>query len=251
MFNIKKLELNRKIAKNFIQNSPFYQFVQADILDRLNPIKKVFKEILVIKPLIEEVLVLSLQELYPGHHLTIVNSAENIDYSADKFDLIIFPFGLHWVGDVQAFLVTIHRVLHQNGIFICNFPAAGSLMQLRRTLIELESEYSMTHAAHISPFIQFEQMSPLLQHAGFAENIIDMEMLELEYQSPLSLMIALKNAGESNVLTNGIAYSITKKMYQALRQNNQNLFTDKINLITFLSSPLKNSIKLKTEHFYG
>ena len=249
MFDIKKLELNRTKAKDFIQTSPFHQFIQTDILDRLEPIEKNFKEILIINPIIEEMLILHLRKLSPEHNLTISGADQNIDYPADKFDLIIFPFGLHWVNNLQAFLVKIHQILHRNGIFICNFPGGGSLMQLRRTLVEVESAYSISHAPHISPFIQFEQVSPLLQHAGFAENIIDMESVELEYESPLSLMLALKNAAESNVLTDGVSYSITKKMYQALKQTTHNLFTDRINLITFLSSPSKNSIKLKSGYY--
>ena len=91
---------------------------------------------------------------------------------------------------------------------------------------------------------------PLLQQAGFAENIIDMETLELEHDSALDLMKMLQNIGESNALQCSISYSINKKMYEELKQPAEKLFTDQINLITFVSTPTKSSIKLKSKYFH-
>ena len=248
MFDFKKLEQNRKKSRNAIQNSPFYQFIHNDIIDRLEPIDKVFNDILIINPVIENILTLPLKEKFPHHNLTI--SEIHAEFPAGKFDLIIFPMGLHWVSNIQDFLYKLRTSLQKNGILICNFPGGGSLKQLRYKLMELESVNNRVHVPHISPFIQFEQTTPLLQQAGFAENIIDMEPLELEYNSPLALMKALQSVGESNALECKISYSITKKMYKALQQQNDTMFQDQINLITLVSSPAKNSIQLKSEHFH-
>ena len=249
MFDLKKLELHRKKSKNTIQNSPFYQFIHNDIIDRLEPIDRVFNDILIINPPIENMLKLLLKAKFPHNNLTIAKV--HTDFPADKFDLIIFPMGLHWIGNIQDFLYKLRTSLQKNGILICNFPGGGSLKQLRYKLMELESANNRAHVPHISPFIQFKQITFLLQQAGFAENIIDMEPLELEYNSPLALMKALQSVGESNALECGTSYSITKKMYKTLEQQNDTMFQDQINLITFVSSPAKSSIQLKSEHFHG
>ena len=249
MFDLKKLELHRKKSKNTIQNSPFYQFIHNDIIDRLKPIDKAFNEILIISPVIENMLKLPLKAKFPHHNLTIAEV--HTDCPANKFDLIIFPMGLHWISDIQDFLYKLRTSLQKNGILICNFPGGGSLKQLRYKLVELESANNRAHVPHISPFIQFKQITFLLQQAGFAENIIDMEPLKLEYDSPLALMKALQSVGESNALECGTSYSITKKMYKTLAQQNDTMFQDQINLITFVSSPAKSSIQLKSEHFHG
>lgn len=249
MFDTQRVAFNRKKQIVNSYNSPFHQFIYTDLIDRLEPIEKDIKKTLVIAPIMDEILKNRLVEKFPNNKVSLI-TAENItDQYQKDFDLIIFPLGLHWINYVQGFLNKIIKALDSNGIFICNFPGTGSLKQLRYILMELETNYAKTHTPHISPFIQFEQVPPLLQQAGFAENIIDMEAIELKYDSPLSLMKALKCAGESNALECGIYYSITKKMYQNLTIPNVESFTDHINLITFLSSPTKQSIKLKSTHF--
>ncbi len=249
MFDLKKLTTKKEKSKLQIQNSSFFKFVTQDLIDRMQPIDRDFKEILILKPPIENLLIKLLNKKYPNHNLTVANTYTKL--AANKFDLIIFPMGLHWVSDIQNFLSIIHQSLKQDGLLISNFPGGGSLNKLRYKLIELESTNAKAHTPHISPFIQFEQVVPLLQQAGFIENIIDMEKLELEHDSPLTLMKALQNIGESNSLQSGISYSITKKIYQELAKSDEKFFTDQINLITFISSPTKNSLKLRSEHFCG
>lgn len=242
MFDQERLEQNRIKSVNAVHESHFHQFIHEDLMDRLEPIDKKFQEILLIDPPIKHIIIDQLTECKPH----IISTSQIAEQEPHKYDLIIFPFGFHWLSDVQEFLSSAYKILKPDGMFICNFPAGGSLNNLRRRLLELETSHTQTHAPHISPFIQFEHVTPLLQQAGFTENIIDMEQLELEYDSPLALMHAIKNTGEANALASTPSYSINHDMYKEL-QNNSAPFTDHINLVTFLSSPTKNSIKLKSE----
>ena len=247
MFDLEKLEKNREKSINVIQASSFHKFIHEDIIDRLDPLDKTFDEILIIKPAIEEIIT---------EHLEVVSKNSNIQYITNldialpkkKFDLIIFPLGFHWINDVKSFLDQIKLILKDNGIFICSFPGGGSLRNLRRKLIELEISNKVAHTAHISPFIQLEHITPLLGQSGFVETIIDMEPLELEHNSALDLMKAIKNHGEANILKASAGYSITKKMYQDLKNTEEETFSDYINLITFIAAPKKNTIKLKPGH---
>ena len=244
MFDLEKLEKNRNKSINIIQASSFYKFIHEDIVDRLEPLDKTFDEILILKPAIEEIITEQLESISKHSNIQYISTIDK-ELPKDKFDLIIFPLGFHWVSDVKSFLNRIKLILKDNGIFICSFPGGGSLRNLRRKLIELEISHKSTHTAHIAPFIQFEHITPLLQQSGFIENIIDIEALELEYNSPLALMKAIKNHGEGNILKPGARYSINKKMYFDLQKINKEPFSDYINLITFIAAPKKNTIKLK------
>jgi NADH dehydrogenase [ubiquinone] 1 alpha subcomplex assembly factor 5 len=249
MFNTGRIEHNRTKSENILDESPFHKFICADMLDRLAPINCDFNKILLINPILKNFFVKTLAKKYPEYKLTITEQLKQLDDVKQKFDLIIFPFGLHWVSNVQTFLKQTYDMLEPSGIFICNFSGGGTLSMLRRKLIDLESKTSGVHVPHISPFIQFEQMTPLLGQAGFAENVIDIELIELEYENPLSLMKALKLAGESNSIENGVFYSITKNMYQELAALEDQPFIDQVNLISFISSKTKRNIKLLKEHF--
>jgi SAM-dependent methyltransferase len=198
--------------------------------------------------MLENIFRIQLKKKYKNCDI-IASDFNNIKMQNDKFDLVIFPLGLQWVMDVERFLKLIYQHMLPNGLFICNFAGGGTLSNLRRKLVELEEEFTGKHSPHISPFIQFEHLTPLLQQAGFAENIIDMETIELEYESALALMLALKKAGEGNALQNKINYSITKAMHQSLAKKQPDGFLDLVNLITFISSPNKGGITLHKEPF--
>ena len=247
MFDLEKLEKNRKKSINVIQASSFHKFIHEDIIDRLDPLDKTFDEILIIEPAIEEIITEHLEVVSKNLNIQYISNLD-IDLPKKKFDLIIFPLGFHWINDVKSFLDQIKLILKDNGIFICSFPGGGSLQNLRRKLIELEISNKVAHTAHIPPFIQFEHITPLLGQSGFIETIIDIEPLELEHNSALDLMKAIKNHGEANILKASAGYSITKKMYQDLKNMTEETFSDHINLITFIAAPKKNTIKLKPGH---
>jgi ubiquinone/menaquinone biosynthesis C-methylase UbiE len=160
------------------------------------------------------------------------------------FDLIVFSFGLHWINDVPNFLIKIKDLLNPEGIFIANFVGSNSLKSLRSQLIGVETQFSYPHSPHISPFIHFNHITPLLQQSGFKEIIVDYEDIELEYKSPFALMKEIQNIGESNSLIKTANYSISRAMLASLR-NAPAPFYDKINLISFIASRNKNSLRLK------
>ncbi|MBA2629154.1 MAG: methyltransferase domain-containing protein, partial [Rickettsiaceae bacterium] len=160
MFDQHTVERNRNNSRKILHQSAFHKFICEDLLDRLEPIDHKFNNILLIYPVLSQLFVQSLNIKYPDHKLTIIESAEQIGSIEQNFDLIIFPFGMHWISNIQSFLKQICEILEPHGIFICNFPGGGTLYNLRRKLVELESETSGLHIPHISPFIQFEHMTP-------------------------------------------------------------------------------------------
>lgn len=163
------------------------------------------------------------------------------------FDLISFSLGLHKINDVQGFLQQINYLLADNGIFIGNFIGGESLKGLRFKMFEAEEQAGTPHHPHISPFIHFDQVAMLLQSAGFAEVIVDYENIDLEFANPLKLMQRIKQAGEANALLGRANYSLPKKVYCHL-SNNSEKFTDRLQLISFIASKSKNTIKLKSSN---
>jgi len=244
MFDTKLINKNKAKSVDNIRNSDFYQFIYSDLKERLEPIDKNYQEVLLVG--FSDYHILDLDNF---QHLNSVNPYQLDLIEKKSIDLILFPFGLHWIGNVQKFLAEIKLILKEDGVFICNFPGMGTLNFLRKALFLAEESVNGAHFPHILPFIRFDDMTPLLQQAGFAENIIDCETINLEYDSPIFLMKDLKNFGESNAISNRTNYSITKSMYKSLENYNNSSFSDQVNLITLMSSPTKNSIKLKTKYF--
>lgn len=248
MFDLKRLKLNKLKTFYSIESSKLHSFIIEDIIDRLEPIDKFYNNILIINNN-SELLPSKLQDKFPSANIFCRQYPDDFEASKQIFDLIIFLWGMHWITDVQQLLATTKKLLEPSGILVCNFAGGGSLQKLRRLLLQLEMDHLLAHTPRLSPLIQFEHVTPLLQQAGFIENIIDMESLQLEYKSPLELMRTIKNAGESNVLLNTSGYSITKAMYRSLASMQNENFVDHLNIITFLSSNTRKSVKLKAEYF--
>lgn len=268
MFDQALITKNKNRSALHVKNSDFFRFVRADLIDRLGPIDRVYEDVLWIG---------QDDHRHPEHDSgsrekgATPHEILNRVLDDGRFDLICFPFGLQWIDDVQKFLRRVRAALKDGGIFICNFPGAGSLAHLRKMLFLAEEFCNQPHSPHISPFIKFDDLASLLQQAGFAENIMDYEHLFLEYDSPIALMKELKKVGESNALVSRSHYSITKSMYKFLSnchpreggdpENNKKLdshdscgndsrpFQDQVNLITLISCQTKHSIKLKSEYF--
>lgn len=246
MFDRKRLFNN--IEKNLanILDSEFLNFVKADIIDRLDPIEKKCERVIVIRDH-ENYISNRISDRFMVKEIINIDDEELIAKCEGKYDMIVFPFGLHWTNKVQEFLASCALKLKDDGLLICNFCGAGTLNSLKKTFYDLEEENSAPHAAHIIPMIKFDQVTPLLQQAGFIENIIDMEKLDLEFDSPMAMMKAIKNTAQSNILSQNSGYSINRKMYDQLQQNSKGKYIDNVNLVTFLAAKNKNTISIRPE----
>ena len=244
IFDYEKVRFNHERAVDNIKKSIFLQEAAQDIIDRLKILDKNFSNILDIECRDFGLSNLLVQAYKPA--IIEVISAFEVEesvFSAGKFDLVTFSLGLHWINDVQKFLSNIKRILKPDGIFIGNFVGGDSLKNIRKKFIEAEIEGKKPHFQHVSPFIHFDHVTPLFQHAGFVEVIIDYENIQLTFDSPLDFIRVLKNIGESGATNNQICRYIPKDVY-AFLQSSAGDFVEHINVISFIASPNKNSIKL-------
>ncbi|WPY00411.1 BioC superfamily methyltransferase domain-containing protein [Candidatus Trichorickettsia mobilis] len=256
LFNRQKLRNNRNKAANTINNCPLAKYAADNIVENLQMLDRNFVNILDIGCR-NGYLSLALLNKYNNATLIATDiSAEMIDkvectiklladeeeleFVENNFDLITFSLGLHWINNVPRFLNNIHNWLTTDGIFIANFIGGKSFKNLRRCLIEIETATNYFHSQHIPPFINFDHMVPLLQQANFQDIIVDVEEIDLEYDSAFALMKALKMAGESNIMMNMPNYSISKKMLTILKT--EKTFNDQINMINFIVSKTRGVI---------
>jgi len=260
IFDRSKLKNNRNKALAGINNSLFIKNAADDVIDRLKMINNNFCNILEISAKCgyltkllgstyqnnAEITTTDMSSLLLDsfeHDDKLLIDEEQLEFPENSFDLIVYSLGLHFINDVQGFLLNIRKFLKPDGIFIGNFVGGNSLQNLRKFLIELEIASGSKHFPHISPFIHFDHVPILLSQAGFSEVIVDYEHIELKFDNPLMLMREIKNIGESNSLINSNNYAISKKMFSLL-QNYKEEFEDSVTLISFIASPIKNSIKL-------
>ena len=184
------------------------------LLDRLGDIRREFRRVLVLgapQGLVETALAgrfgierLVAADAAPamlaGPGLRVVADAEALPFAADRFDLVLSPMILHWVNDLPGTLVQLRACLAPDGLLMLAMPGGETLTELRQCLTRAELECEGGASPRVSPFADVRDAGSLLQRAGFALPVVDVDRITVSYADPLRLLRDLGRMGEGNAL---------------------------------------------------
>jgi len=117
-----------------------------------------------------------------------------------RVDLFISILCLHAVDDLPGALAQIRRTLRPDGLFIGVLFSGETLALQRRAVVEAEAAARGGAAPRFFPFADLRDLGGLLQRAGFALPVADVDRIEVEYASPKRLVEDLRGMGETNAL---------------------------------------------------
>lgn len=123
-----------------------------------------------------------------------------LDRPPGSTDLIVSLLGLHWADDLPGALAQIRRALRPDGLFLGAIFGAGTLSELRQVLTDAELEVRGGAQARVSPFADGYDGAALLQRAGFALPVVDVDTVVVRYSDAFALMRDLRAMGETNAL---------------------------------------------------
>lgn len=136
------------------------------------------------------------QQLRTAGLMAVCADEDALPFAPSSFDLVTSTLALHWVNDLPGALVQIRNVLKPDGLFLSCLYGGGTLAELRASLIEAESELTGGVSPRLSPLPSLQDMAGLLQRAGFALPVADVERVSVRYKNPLDLLRDLKGMGE-------------------------------------------------------
>ncbi len=125
---------------------------------------------------------------------------EVLDLPRRGYDLIVSIFDLDVVDDVPGFLARARAHLRGDGLFLAAAIGGDSLTELREAFLTADAQLSGGAFLRVAPFIPLSAAAGLLQRAGLALPVSDVETHTVRYEAPLSLMRELKALGASNPL---------------------------------------------------
>lgn len=117
-----------------------------------------------------------------------------------SLDLAVSLMGLHEANDLPGILVQVRRALRPDGLFVAAFPGAGTLTELRESLLASETELSGGASPRVMPFTDVRDAGALLQRAGFALPVADIDTVTVRYDTMFALMRDLRAMGSTNAL---------------------------------------------------
>jgi SAM-dependent methyltransferase len=130
----------------------------------------------------------------------IVADAEALPLREDSLDLVVSALALQFVNDLPGTFVQVRRALKPDGLFLAALIGGDSLTELREAFAAAEAELEHGASPHIAPFADVRAIGMLLQRAGFALPVADVERLSVRYKSPFGLMHDLRRMGATNAL---------------------------------------------------
>lgn len=133
---------------------------------------------------------------------SIVHRDDILPFAHGSVDLIVSALVLQFVNDLPGTLIQIRRALKADGLFMGAIMGSGTLQELRQSFLQAESEITGSAQARILPFMDVRTAGGLLQRAGFALPVADVDTLIVRYDTALDLMNDLRAMGATNCLLN-------------------------------------------------
>ena len=130
----------------------------------------------------------------------IVADEECLPFRDASLDLVVSGLALQFVNDLPGALLQIRRALKPDGLFLAALIGGDTLGELRQAFAAAEAEVEGGASPRVAPFADVRTMGALLQRAGFALPVTDVDRVIVRYDSPVALMHDLRRMGASNAL---------------------------------------------------
>jgi SAM-dependent methyltransferase len=144
----------------------------------------------------------------------IVAERATLDLAPGAQDLVVHAMALHWADDPVGQLVQARRALAPDGLFLAVFPGGETLAELRAALAEAEAGLRGGLAPRIAPMTDVRDAGGLLQRAGLALPVADVDRLRLSHADAWALMRDLRAMGEANALAARHRAPVPRRLFE-------------------------------------
>lgn len=176
--------------------------VAEDLLERLGAVLREFADVADIgSP--GGALIEALSQRFGGSSRVDLFGAEHerLALAPETLDLAVSALALQFVNDLPGVLAQIRRALRPDGLFLAAVIGGDTLTELRQAFAAAEAELDGGLSPRVAPFADLRDLGALLQRAGFALPVTDVDRIVVRYDNAFALMQDLRRMGATNVLT--------------------------------------------------
>jgi SAM-dependent methyltransferase len=136
----------------------------------------------------------------PRRPPAVIADEEALPFGDGTLDLVVSALALQHVNDLPGTLVQIRRALKPDGLFVAALFGGETLTELRQSFATAESEIDGGVSPRVAPFADLRDLGALLQRAGFALPVTDVDRVHVRYNSAFDLMADLRRMGAANAM---------------------------------------------------
>ena len=126
--------------------------------------------------------------------------SEVLPLPPESLDLALSALAFQFVNDLPGVLAQIRRALKPDGLLLAAMVGGDSLTELRQSFAAAEAECEGGVSPRVAPFADLRDVGSLLQRAGFALPVTDVDRIVVRYDSAFALMKDLRRMGATNVM---------------------------------------------------
>jgi SAM-dependent methyltransferase len=126
--------------------------------------------------------------------------SEPLALQPQSLDLAVSVLAFQFVNDLPGVLAQIRRALKPDGLLLAAMIGGDTLTELRQCFAAAEAELEGGVSPRVAPFADLRDVGALLQRAGFALPVTDVDRIVVRYDSAFALMQDLRRMGATNVL---------------------------------------------------
>tara|TARA_Y100001970_G_C14259923_1_gene879520 strand:+ start:16930 stop:17784 length:855 start_codon:yes stop_codon:yes gene_type:complete len=215
MFDNNALNLHRQRAtENYGSHSFLMQEIAKRLSQRIDDISRKFPKTLCFCWQ-EEILYKainshsSLGKIFSCSRSPTLKKINAVQFAADtelvplaphSIDLAISLLGWHWINDLPGTFSQIRSALNPDGLLLGAMLGGETLRELKSVFVEAETEMEAGISPRVSSFVDVETLGSLLQRAGFALPVVDVDTITVTYTDMFKLMLDIRGMGEGNCM---------------------------------------------------
>lgn len=221
VFDPRALAQRRQRARALGPETFLLERVAEDLVDRLTAVKRPFgtaADLGTPTPVLREALASTgMIETYKAFgpaergDVDVVTDPEILPFAPASLDLVVSALALQSVNDLPGVLTQIRRALKPDGLLLAGFLGGGTLSELREAFAIAESDTLGGISPRVAPFVDLRDLGGLLQRAGLALPVTDVDRVVVRYGDPLALLHDLRRMGAANPLTDRRRAPLLKK----------------------------------------
>jgi SAM-dependent methyltransferase len=128
------------------------------------------------------------------------DETETLSLAPESLDLAVSALAFQFVNDLPGVLAQISRALRPDGLLLAAMIGGDTLTELRQAFAQAEAECEGGVSPRVAPFADLRDVGALLQRAGFALPVTDVDRLIVRYDNAFALMADLRRMGATNIM---------------------------------------------------
>ena len=145
---------------------------------------------------------------------------EALPLAANSVEMVWSNLALQWCNGLPATFCGLHHVLKVDGLLMFSTFGPDTLKELRSAF------HGVDGYSHTNRFTDMHDIGDMLVHSGFAEPVMDMEIITLTYGDVKAVMRELRGIGAHNATAGRAQGMLGKAAWNMMLENYERMRRD-------------------------